>query len=283
MKLGYNKTKKLNTILFHVMMMVIAFVMIYPFLWAVCSSFKTSGQMYSDTPLQLLPKPFTLENYKRTWEVLPFNMFLTNSILLSIAIPAAMIVFSSTAAYAFARLRFKGKNFIFFLFLSTMMIPSHVVLIPNFAIVSKLGWIDSYLALFVNSLFTGANAFNIFFFRQYFMTIPKDLENAAIIDGCNRAEVFFRIIMPNAKPAMATVAILSFRSVWNSFLWPMLVINDYDKMTITVGLQYFKGSVSNQAEVLAGTVIALIPVIVVFVIFQKYFIDSTVNSGFGGT
>lgn len=264
-------------------MLAISFIMIYPFLWALCSSFKTSGQIYNFSPLDLIPKPFTLDNYRRTWEVLPFDMFLKNSLMLSILIPITMILFSSTAAYAFARLDFKGKNIIFVLFLATMMVPSHVVLIPNFAIVSKLGWIDHYIALFAHSLFTGANAFNIFFFKQYFMSIPKDLESAAIIDGCNSAQVFTKIIMPNSKPAIATVAILSFRSVWNSFLWPMLVINDYDKMTVTVGLQYFKGSVSNQAEILAGTVIAIIPIIIVFIAFQKYFINSTVNSGFGGT
>jgi multiple sugar transport system permease protein len=257
--------------------------MIYPFLWAFCASFKTSGQIYNDSPLNLIPSPITFVNYQHTWQILPFGRFLLNSLVLAIVIPFTMIIFSSICAYAFARLNFKGKNIIFFLFLATMMVPSHVTLIPNFAIISKLGWIDNYLSLFVNSVFTGVNAFNIFFFRQYFMSIPKDLESAAIIDGCNRARVYFKIILPNAKPAIATVAILSFRSVWNSFLWPMLVINDYNKMTVTVGLQYFKGAVQNQGELFAGTVLTVIPVILVFLFFQKYFINSTVNSGFGGT
>lgn len=283
MTLGYTKTKKLKNVIFHIFMIIISIIMIYPFLWAFCSSFKTSGQIYNDNPLNLIPSPFTFANYQRTWQVLPFGRFLVNSLVLAILIPALMIIFSSVCAYAFARLNFKGRNVIFFLFLATMMVPSHVTLIPNFAIISKLGWIDNYLALFVNSLFTGANAFNIFFFKQYFMSIPKDLESAAIIDGCNRAKVYFKIVLPNAKPAIATVAILSFRSVWNSFLWPMLVINDYNKMTITVGLQYFKGAVQNQGQLLSGTVLTVIPVILVFLFFQKYFINSTVNSGFGGT
>ena len=121
-----------------------------------------------------------------------------------------------------------------------MMIPSHVTLIPNYKIVVDMKLINTYAALFLTNMFTGANAFNIFFFRQFFLSIPKDLENAAIIDGCTRLGVFFRIVLPNAKPAIATTAILSFRSVWNAFLWPMLVINDYDKLTLTVGLKYLK-------------------------------------------
>lgn len=279
---GYYGLKKVGRAVYHVCMLLLTFLMVYPFIWAICSSFKTTEQMFGQSPLSLIPRPFTLYNYERTLEILPFDMFLRNSLFLSISIPLMMILIASLCAYALARLNFKGRNLIFLLFISTMMIPSHVVLIPNYSIVSKLGWVDKYISLFVNSLFTGANAFNIFFFRQFFMSIPKDLENAAIIDGCSHAGVYFRIILPNSKPAIATVAILSFRSVWNSFLWPMIVINSYDKMTITVGLQYYKYAVDNAAMVLAGVTIAIIPVIVVFLVFQKYFINSTVNSGFGG-
>ena len=132
------------------------------------------------------------------------------------------------------------------------------------------------------NMFTGANAFNIFFFRQFFLSIPKDLENAAIIDGCTRLGVFFRIVLPNAKPAIATTAILSFRSVWNAFLWPMLVINDYDKLTLTVGLKYLKEWEPNWAVLLAGASLSIVPIVIVFLIFQKQFMASTMNSGFGG-
>lgn len=273
---------KVGDYIVNTILIILSLTMIYPFIWAVCSSFKTTGQLNNESPLNLIPDPFIFSNYQRMWEMLPFGRFLLNSLFLSITIPVLMIVFSSMCAYAFARLEFKGKNIIFLLILSTMMIPGHVTLIPNFVIIRVLGWVDSYLALVVHSLFTGANAFNIFFFKQYFATIPKDLEDAATIDGCSKANVFLRIIMPNSKPAIATVAILSFRSVWNSFLWPMIAINSYDKMTITVGLQYFKGVVSNWSELLAGTSLAIIPMLIVFLAFQKYFINSTVNSGFGG-
>ena len=128
--------------------------------------------------------------------------------------------------------------------------------------------INTYAALFLTNMFTGANAFNIFFFRQFFLSIPKDLENAAIIDGCTRLGVFFRIVLPNAKPAIATTAILSFRSVWNAFLWPMLVINDYDKLTLTVGLKYLKEWEPNWAVLLAGASLSIVPIVIVFLIFQ---------------
>lgn len=280
---GFFARRKLLRAIYHVLMIALTFTMAYPFVWAVVSSFKTSGQMFAGNPLTLVPKPFTLVNYERTLDLLPFGMFMRNSLFLSISIPVLMIFLSSLCAYGLARLEFKGRNFIFMLFVATMMVPSHVTLIPNYVIVSKLGWIDNYISLFVSAIFTGSNAFNIFFFRQYFMSIPKDLEQAAIIDGCSFAGVYFRIILPNSKPAIATVAILSFRSVWNSFLWPMLVINSFDKMTVTVGLQYYRGAVDNSAQVLAGVTLAIIPVILVFLVFQKYFINSTINSGFGGT
>ena len=280
---GFYTQRKLLRIIYHVFMIALTFTMAYPFIWAVVSSFKTSGQMFSGNPLTLIPNPFTLVNYERTLDLLPFGMFMKNSLVLSITIPMLMIFLSSLCAYGLARLEFRGRNFIFMLFVATMMVPSHVTLIPNYVIVSKLGWIDHYISLFVSAIFTGSNAFNIFFFRQYFMSIPKDLEQAAIIDGCSFAGVYFRIILPNSKPAIATVAILSFRTVWNSFLWPMLVINSFDKMTVTVGLQYYRGAVDNSAQVLAGVTLAIIPVIIVFLAFQKYFINSTINSGFGGT
>ena len=215
-------------------------------------------------------------------EVLPFGKMMINSIFLSITIPIAMIAVASLCAYAITRIEFKGKNILFFAFIATMMIPSHVTLIPNYKIVTEMHLYNTFTALFLSSMFTASNAFNIFFFRQYFLSIPKDLENAAIIDGCSKIGVFFKIILPNAKPAIATTAILSFGNVWNSFLWPMLVINDYDKLPITVGLKYLKEWETNWAVLLSGATLSIIPIVIVFIVFQKYFMASTVNSGFGG-
>ncbi len=263
-------------------MVALSLFMVFPFIWSLLSSFKPVQQLYSDSPLNMIPDPFTTENYKRLFEVLPFGRFMVNSIFLSITIPITMIFIASITAYALTRLEFKGRNLLFMAFISTMMIPSHVTLIPNYKIIVDMNLYNTYIALFLTNIFTASNAFNIFFFRQYFLSVPKDLENAAIVDGCSRIGVFFKVILPNAKPAIATTAILSFRSVWNAFLWPMLVINDYDKLTLTVGLKYLKEWETNWAVLLAGATFSVIPIIMVYLLFQKHFMASTMNSGFGG-
>lgn len=280
--LGMSMRRTVGNTVYHVFMVALSIVMIYPFVWSMLSSFKSSAQLYGGSPLDLLPRPFTLENYKRLFQVLPFDKFVLNSVFLSLAMPACMIAVASLTAYALTRLEFRGRNILFLAFIATMMVPSHVTLIPNYKIVVDMKLINTYAALFLTNMFTGANAFNIFFFRQFFLSIPKDLENAAIIDGCSRLGVFFRIVLPNAKPAIATTAILSFRSVWNAFLWPMLVINDYDKLTLTVGLKYLKEWEPNWAVLLAGATLSIVPIVIVFLIFQKQFMASTMNSGFGG-
>ena len=282
LSLGMSARKRIGNTVYHVFMLLLSFIMIYPFVWSLLSSFKQSSQLYGGNPLDMIPRPFTLENYTRLFEVLPFERFLINSVFLSVAMPLCMIAVASLTAYALTRLEFPGRNILFLAFIATMMIPGHVTLIPNYKIIVDMGLINTYAALFLNSMFTGANAFNIFFFRQFFLSIPKDLENAAIIDGCSRLGVFFRIVLPNAKPAIATTAILSFRSVWNSFLWPMLVLNDYDKLTLTVGLKYLKEWEPNWAVLLAGSSLSIVPIVIVFLIFQRHFMASTMNSGFGG-
>ena len=268
-QLGMSARKTVGNTVYHIFMVVLSVIMIYPFVWSLLSSFKSSEQLYGGNPLELWPRPFTMENYKRLFQVLPFDKFMVNSVFLSVAMPFCMIAVASLTAYALTRLEFRGRNILFLAFIATMMIPSHVTLIPNYKIVVDMKLINT-------------NAFNIFFFRQFFLSIPKDLENAAIIDGCTRLGVFFRIVLPNAKPAIATTAILSFRSVWNEFLWPMLVINDYDKLTLTVGLKYLKEWEPNWAVLLAGASLSIVPIVIVFLIFQKQFMASTMNSGFGG-
>ena len=283
MTMGMKMRRRVGNTAYHILMILLSLTMIYPFVWAILSSFKTPEQLYNGSPLDMVPQPFTLDNYDRLFEVLPFGRFIINSIFLSIAIPLCMIAVASITAYALTRLNFRGRNVLFLAFVATMMIPGHVTMIPNYSLVTSLNLTNTYTALFLSSVFTASNAFNIFFFRQFFLSIPKDLENAAIIDGCSRFGVFFRIVLPNAKPAIATTAILSFRNIWNSFLWPMLVLNDYDKLTLTVGLRYLKDWEPNWAVLLAGTTLSIVPIIIVFLSFQKLFMASTVNSGFGGT
>lgn len=201
---------------------------------------------------------------------------------LALPYPVLSMLTSSMAAYALARLRFRGRNVIFLLLISTMMIPGYVTLIPNFAIMVKLKLLNSHWALILRSALSGS-ATSIFLFRQFFLSIPRDLENAAIVDGCSWPGVFFRIIMPNSKPAIATVIILSFRSTWNSFLWPQLVLQTDRLWTWTLALKILSESETNQAVLLAGSVISILPILIIYLACQKYFVNSQVSAGFGGT
>lgn len=275
--------KKIGSAVFYLIMIALSFIMIYPFIWAVTASFKTTAQLYDGKPLNLIPNPFTLYSYQRATTILPMWRFVINSTWLSVLVPVLQILLASMAAFAFARLNFKGKNVVFLILVATLMLPGHVTLIPNFITMRVFHWIDKYVALIVPALINGTNVFNIFFLRQFFLSIPKELEDAAIIDGCSRFRVYMNIIMPNSKPALATVAILSFNSKWNEFLWPMVVMNTYEKMPVQVGLSYLENAVStNWGQVLAGSTIVIIPTLIVFIVFQKYFIRTLVNTGMGG-
>ena len=283
LSLGMSARKKIGNTLYHAFMLILSFIMIYPFVWSLLSSFKQSSQLYGGNPLDMIPRPFTLENYTRLFEVLPFERFLINSVFLSVAMPLCMIAVASLTAYALTRLEFPGRNILFLAFIATMMIPSHVTLIPNYKIIVDMGLINTYAALFLNSMFTGANAFNIFFFRQFFLSIPKDLENAAIIDGCNVWQRLVYVILPQAKPALLAAMIMAMQDQWNNYLEPLIYINSNTKQTISVGLTFFSGMYNIQWNlVFAAAVIVALPILVVFVFLQKYFIQGVVVSGVKG-
>ena len=266
---------------FNFFMMILCIIVIYPVVWAIFSSFKANQQLFSESPLNLIPRPFITENYAKLMSIYDVQRMVFNGLYLSILIPLLSMLTSSLAAYALARLDFKGRNLVFLLLISTMMIPGYVTLIPNFAIMVKLRLLNSHLALILRSALSGS-ATSIFLFRQYFLSIPRDLENAAIIDGCSWRGVFFRIILPNSKPAIATVVILSFRETWNAFLWPQLVLQDDKLWTWTLALKVLSEFETNQSVLLAGAVISIVPVLIIYILCQKYFVNSQVNAGFGG-
>ncbi len=275
--------KFFSTSSMYLMLIVISIIMLYPFLWSISASFKEDTQLYNGNPLDLIPDPFTLENYERVLTILPFGRFLLNSALISTIVPFFMICISTLAAYAFARMNFAGKNVVFMLLLAVMMVPGHITLIPKYALMRMLGWIDSYQALIVPQIFSANIVFNLFFMRQFYLSFPKELEEAAIIDGCSRFKIFTKIILPNSKPALATIAIISFKNQWNSLLWPLVVINDYNKMPIQVGLTYLQTNIdASWGALIAGATLSIVPIIVVFVIFQRYFINGMLSSGLTG-
>lgn len=275
-------SSRLKRLLAYLLLTVGSLAMIAPFLWMVSSSLKGPAQV-GEWPPSLLPRPPVWSNYAQAYALLPFGRFLLNSTFLSLLVPALQMALAALSAYAFARLRFRGRDLLFLLYLGSLMIPGHVTLIPNFILIRQLGWINSYLALIIPPLFGGTTVFGTFLLRQYFLTIPKELEEAARIDGCSRWTTFTRIILPNSKPALATFAILAFKNEWNAFLWPLVVINDHLKMPIQVGLAFFRSVAETQWGVLlAGTTIALVPMIIVFLLGQKYFVKGLMRSGLGG-
>ena len=281
-RLTMRNRRIIGDVLYNTLMILLCLIVMYPLIWTIFSSFKTNPQLFSEKPLNLLPNPFTYDNYTQLFNVYDVKRMVFNGLYLSILIPLLSMLTSSMAAYALARLEFKGRNIVFILLISTMMIPGYVTLIPNFAIMVKLRLLNSHMALILRSVLSG-NATSIFLFRQYFLSIPRDLENAAIIDGCSWRSVFFRIILPNSKPAIATVIILTFRTTWNAFLWPQLVLQDDKLWTWTLALKVLSEFDTDQTVLLAGSVISIVPVLIIYLLCQKYFVNSQVNAGFGGT
>jgi multiple sugar transport system permease protein len=271
--------KKLGNFAAYVFLILITAGMLLPFLWTVSTALKPPGQVFIYPP-QWIPNPITWKNFATAWNRVPFGSFLMNSAFVSISVVLLQLFTCSLSAYAFARMEFPGRDQLFLLYLATLMIPGQVVIIPNFILMRYLGWLDTYRAMILPAAFS---AFGTFLLRQFFLTIPYELEEAARIDGCSRFGLYWRIIIPLAKPALASLAIFTFRSQWNAFLWPLIVVNDTAKMPIQVGLSFFRGMYDVQWELmLAGTLIALIPTLVVFALGQRYFTQGIALSGLGG-
>ncbi|MCD2347064.1 MULTISPECIES: carbohydrate ABC transporter permease [Clostridium] len=267
--------KKFGSILTYIIVILGAFIMILPFLWMITTSLKPLKASYS--PPYLIPQNFEIKNYITAWQSAPFLNYYKNSFIVSISITIGTIIISAMAAYPFARLNFKGKNFLFYLFLGTMMIPFYVEIIPLYNIIQKIGWIDTRRALIIPRLFS---PFGIFLFRQYFLTIPKELDEAAEIDGCNKFYIFWKIILPLAKPATASLAIFTFLFGWNDFLWPLLVTTRPEFTTVQVGIANFSGKYGTLwPYLMAGTVTSVLPVFIVFILGQKQFIEGMMTGG----
>ncbi|GMQ78556.1 MAG: carbohydrate ABC transporter permease [Anaerolineae bacterium] len=270
--------RKLARFPVHIALLVGGIIMILPFLWMLTTSLKPSSLMYSGP--YIIPTHFEWVNYLEALRAAPFTRYYLNSIIMTAGITIGQVLFSSLAAYAFARLRFPGRDLLFLIFLGTMMIPIHVTLIPSFLVVKWLGWIDTYQALIVPRL---VSAFGIFLLRQYYLSIPKELDEAALIDGASRLTVWWRIIIPLSRPALATLAIFSFLFAWNDFLWPLVVTNNPDMRTVQLGLAMFQGKYGTQWTLLmAGTVAATVPAIIAFLIGQRKFIQGITTTGIKG-
>ncbi|MFC7581368.1 carbohydrate ABC transporter permease [Schaalia naturae] len=259
----------------HAVLIIGAATIVVPFLWMFTTSLQTRAETY--TNVSIWPTSWHWENYARAWESAPFAQYYLNSALMSVGIVAGHLVFDSLAAYAFARLEFPLKRPLFAILMATMMVPTFVTIIPTYSIVAGLGWIDTLAALVVPRL---ADVFGIILLRQYFLSIPVELEEAARIDGCSRAGTFFRIVLPLSGPSLATLALFSFLFAWNDFLWPLLVTNADAHRTIQIGLQAFVGRYGTSWNYLmAGTLSATIPSVIVFAVFQKALVRGMATTG----
>ncbi len=262
-------------------LVAIAIVMLMPFVWLVSSSLKQQHQIFQFPP-QWIPDPVQWDNYVTALTYKPFHIYLRNSLLIIALNEIATLGTASMCAYGFARLRFPGRDFWFAIVIGTMIMPYVVLVVPTFIIFSRLGWIDTFLPLTVPQFF-GGGAFYIFLLRQFFRTIPEELADAARIDGANEFEIFWRIMLPLAKPALVTVGIFTFLGSWNDFFGPLIYLNSPDNFTVAVGLASFRGVLATRWELLmAASTAMVIPVIIIFFFAQRYFIRGIVMTGLKG-
>lgn len=261
----------------HTVLILGTAIMVAPFLlMLLVSLLPLTAFMSRDFSLSAL----TLDNYFETFRVVPFGRYYFNSIFVSVTVTVGRVLISSLAAFAFARLRFRGRDGLFLFYLATLMIPFPVTLIPNFLIIKNLGWYDAYPALIVPGLFS---VLSVFLLRQYYRSLPLDLDEAARIDGASSLRIWWQVIVPLSGPVLATLAIFDFQGVWNDFLWPLVVTTSEEMRTLPVGLAAFVGQYTTSWNLLmAGAVIALLPVLLIYIVAQNWFVKGITLSGMGG-
>jgi ABC-type glycerol-3-phosphate transport system permease component len=264
----------------YVLLFLTAASMLFPFYWMVATSFKTEARVFAFPP-EWIPTPPILDNYRYIFTELPFSLYVFNSLKVSLLWTLGVVLSSSLAAYAFARIRFWGREALFMITLAALMIPAQITMIPLYVIMTRIGWVDTHLPLFVPAYF--ASAFGIFLLRQYFLTVPQDLNDAAKIDGCSHFGIYWRIMMPLSKPVLATLALLAFMGSWNDLLGPIIYLYDGDLFTLPLALTRFRGQYYTQwAYMMAGATVSLVPILLIFLFTQQYFVRGVVLSGLKG-
>jgi multiple sugar transport system permease protein len=254
--------------------------MIFPFYWMVATSLKTEARVFAFPP-EWIPSPPVIDSYRYLFTELPFTTYVYNSMKISFLWTLGVVISSSLAAYAFARIRFRGRETLFLITLAALMIPGQITMIPIYVIMSRIGWVDTQLPLIVPAYF--GSAFGIFLMRQYFMTIPHELNDAAKIDGCSHFGIYWRIMMPLAKAVLATLALISFMGSWNDLLGPIIYLYREQLFTLPLALTRFRGQYYTEwANMMAGATVSLVPIFLVFLFTQQYFVRGVVLSGLKG-
>jgi len=265
----------------HLLLIVGALIMVIPFVWMVSTSFKELSQVFVYPP-EWIPAPFVWTNYPEAFRAVPFARWFVNSAVIAVMVTLGQLLTCSLAGYTFARLRFPGRTPLFLIYLGTMMIPPHVTIIPVFVMMNNLALIDTFYPLILPAL---VSAWGTFLFRQYFLTMPSELEDAAKIDGCSFFRIYRQIFMPLSKPVIATLGIFTFMGSWNDFLGPLIFLQSKDNKTLTVGLLQFRAEfqgLSNWPVMMAGVVISVLPILIAFIIGQKYFVRGIALTGIKG-
>ncbi|WFR56293.1 carbohydrate ABC transporter permease [Anaerocolumna sp. AGMB13025] len=269
------KIRKGNIIIY-LLLILGSIIMVLPFIWSVLTSFKNLTESLQ-VPPKILPDKWSMVNFKSVWNTLPFTSFFTNTFIMIAVRLITSTIFSAMAAYAFARLDFPGRGVLFTLVLLPMMVPSQIFILPQYLIVSKLGWANTVKALIVPGI---VSTFGTFLLRQFFLGIPDELEEAAILDGCNTGQVFAKIMLPLAKSGIVSLIIFTSLFAWKDLMWPLIVNMTPEKMPLSSGLALLQGQyTTNYPELMAGSVIAIIPMVVLFIVFQKQFVEGIATTG----
>jgi ABC-type glycerol-3-phosphate transport system permease component len=251
-----------------------------PFVWLVLSALKQSDEIFVFPPVWI-PKHFEWHNFVDAMTEVPFGQYALNTLIIAVLNVIGNVISCSLVAYGFARFRFPGRRILFMILLATLMIPSQVLLVPQFILFQKLGWMNTFLPLTVPSFF--GTAFFVFLLRQFFMTIPVELEEAARIDGAGPFRIFFTIVLPLIKPALTAVAVFSFQGAWNDFLGPLMYLNDPSKFTLQLGLAQFQGTFHTQWNlIMAASVVVMLPMLIIFFLAQRYFVQGITLTGSKG-
>lgn len=265
----------------YTLLTVAAFIISFPFIWMISTSLKPDLRSVFVIPPQIIPDPPTWGNYRTAWESAPFLRYTFNSVFVAVTATVLQVITGSLAAYAFARLHFRGKNLLFIAVLAVMMVPVSVTLVPLYGLMNQLKWLDSYQALIIPF---AANALGIFLIRQAFLGIPNDLIDAARVDGANHWQVLRKIMLPLSKPSLITFALLTFKWRWNDYLWVLIMTSSDERRTLPVGIVAMKSAETgtNWPILMAGVVIILLPLLLLFVFAQRYFVQGVVRTGMKG-
>lgn len=267
---------KIQKILLFTILILGTMVYLGPFIFSIIVSFSDNKNLINQ-PGQIFNSGWTLRNYIYIWKDLPFATWLFNSVIITVVQTISNVFFSALAGFTFAKLQFRGKNIIFGAMMASLMIPGIILIIPKFMLINELHMINSYPGLILPGMIT---VVNIFLMKQFFETMPKDLEKAALIDGCNYFQMFWRVFIPNSKPAIAAVAIYTFQGTWNEFLWPLIATNTGEMFTLPVGMASLRYELlTDWPAIMAGTILVSVPTLLIFIIFQRYFVQGIASTG----